>query len=351
MTLPWLILLLLHQGYTLVPVTTVQLGEPVTLTCVVTETFEVMTWIHWYKQSAGNTLELIAVLRKSTNSTYGPGFSPSRFKITYNDNKSIMMILSTVEQDEGMYHCAHIGWTKSAWSGTYLSLRGNSQRTSSYNVVQERAVSDPPNPTEKETLQCSILSDSENTTCSGEPTVFWFRARSDTSYPDIIYTVGNTQEHCGKTNNQKKCSYTSSNDVSSSEADTYYCAVATCGEIIFGNGPKRVTSNEDNRPCSERIVLLITLIALAISVTMNIILICCRTQRSACARFKEHSSSVPPQPNHRDSSQPMDKSENELDLNYAALHFSGIKKQKEKKKRELKTEESVYSQVLHEHAK
>ncbi|XP_038153600.1 uncharacterized protein LOC119791525 [Cyprinodon tularosa] len=349
MTLPWLILLLLHQGYTLVPVTTVQLGEPVTLTCVVTETFEVMTWIHWYKQSAGNTLELIAVLCKSTNSTYGPGFSPSRFKITYNDNKSIMMILSTVEQDEGMYHCAHIGWTKSAWSGTYLSLRGNSQRTSSYNVVQERAVSDPPNPTEKETLQCSILSDSENTTCSGEPTVFWFRARSDTSYPDIIYTVGNTQEHCGKTNNQKKCSYTFSNDVSTSEADTYYCAVATCGEIIFGNGPKRVTSNEDNRP--ERIVLLITLIALAISGTMNIILICCRSQRSACARFKEHSSSVPPQPNHRDSSQPMDKSENEQDLNYAALHFSGMKKQKEKKKRELKTEESVYSQVLHEHAK
>ncbi|XP_038153576.1 uncharacterized protein LOC119791504 [Cyprinodon tularosa] len=288
MNLLWLMLLLLHQRYTLVPITTVHLGEPVTLSCVLTEQFQVVTWVHWYKQSAGNTLKLIAMLRKSTNTAYGPGFSSTRFTITNNGTQSSLCILSVIEQDEGMYHCAHMGWTQSIWTGIYLSLKGNSQRTSSYTIVQEQTVSDPTRPTSPKTLQCLVLSESENTTCSDEPSVFWIRARSDTSNPDIIYTEEKIYKNCKKTsNNQKKCSYNFSKSVTSSESDTFYCAVATCGEILLSNGPKRVTSNQDKRLSSERIVLLITLISLAISGTMNIILICCRSQRSACARFKE----------------------------------------------------------------
>ncbi|MEQ2191566.1 hypothetical protein XENOCAPTIV_030418, partial [Xenoophorus captivus] len=323
---------------TLVPVVTVQLGEPVTLKCVFTEKFQVVTWVHWYKQSAGNTLKLIAMLRTSTQPTFGPGFSASGYKITYNGNESDLIILSTVEQDEGMYHCAYMDWTESTWTGTYLSVKENSQRTSSYTVIQDITGSDPVRPTDSETLQCSVLSASENTTCSEEPSVFWITARSDTSHPDIIYTDGN----CEKTsNNQKKCSYKVSN-VSSSEADTYYCAVATCGQILFGNGTNLVKSSQDKTSSTEWIILLITLICLAISVTLNIIFICYRTQRSACAVYRESSSS---QPRHREFSKPLDGTENGQDQNYAALHFSGGKPPGVKKKREPKTEESVYSQL------
>ncbi|MED6255966.1 hypothetical protein ATANTOWER_017649 [Ataeniobius toweri] len=195
-----------------------------------------------------------------------------------------------------MYHCAYMDWTESTWTGTYLSFKENSQRTSSYTVIQDITGSDPVHPTDSETLQCSILSTSENTTCSEEPSVFWFRAISDTSHPDIIYTDGN----CEKTsNNQKKCSYKVSN-VSSSEADTYYCAVATCGQILFGNGTNLVKSSQ------------------------------------------ESSSS---QPRHREFSKPQDGTENGQDQNYAALHFSRGKPPGVKKKREPKTEESVYSQL------
>uniref|UniRef100_A0A3P9PGY6 Ig-like domain-containing protein n=1 Tax=Poecilia reticulata TaxID=8081 RepID=A0A3P9PGY6_POERE len=312
---------LLSTADTSVPVVTVHRGEPVTLTCVLTEKFETVTWIHWYKQSAGNTLILIAMLRKSTSTmpTYGPGFSKSRFQITYIENMSELIISSTLEQDEGIYHCAYMDWTESTWTGTYLALKG---KYSCFTVVQEPTVSDPTSDTDSETLQCSVLSDSVNATCSGEPSMFWFRAISDKSYPDFIIAEGKIPENCEKTsNNQKKCSYNFTKVVKSSEGAIYYCAVAACGQILFGNGTNLVKSNQ-GIVCivlfvTIRIILVIILICLAISVTLNIIFICYRIQRSTL----------------------------DLDLNYAALHFSERKEPRGTKKRELKTEESLYSQV------
>ncbi|XP_038163382.1 uncharacterized protein LOC119798108 [Cyprinodon tularosa] len=340
MTLLWVILLLLHQGYTLVPVITVQLGESVTLTCL-TDKFQVVTWVHWYKQSPGYTLKLIAKVHESTEPIYGVGFSASRFRLTYNGNQSNLIILSTVEQDEGMYHCAYMDWNEYAWTGTYLSLRGNSERTSSYTLVHKPAVSNPTHPTDSVTLQCSVLSESASTTCPGEPGVFWFRAISDKSYPDIIYTEGKKQEDCEKTsNNQKKCRYHFSMNVNSSEVNTYYCAVATCGEILFEKRANMVKNNQEKTLRTERIVLMITLICLAVSVTLNIICICHRTQISSCTRFKESS---PSQEYHGNLSQPIDKSEYGQDLNYAALHFSRGTDKKGKNK--VQIGESVYSQV------
>ncbi|KAM4585753.1 uncharacterized protein V3H82_004737 isoform 2-T2 [Fundulus diaphanus] len=341
MTLLWVILFLLHQGHTSVPVVTVQLGEPVTLTCALTEKFQAETWVHWYKQSAGNTLKLIVMLCKSRQTIYGQGFSFSRFNITYDGNKSSLIILPTIKQDEGMYHCGHMDWTESTFTGTYLALKENSQRTLSYTVVQESTLSDPASPKDSETLQCSVLFDSENPTCSGEPSVFWFRAISDTSYPDMIYTEGRTPENCEKTSDKPhKCSYNFSKDVRNSEAGTYYCAVATCGHILFGNRTNLVKSNQDINPNIERIVLVITLIFLAISIILNIIFVCCQTKRSASTLFKNSSSQL----KHRDISQSRDETENGQDLNYAALNFSGGKAPR-RKKRELKSEESVYSEI------
>ncbi|XP_027141787.1 uncharacterized protein LOC109138837 isoform X2 [Larimichthys crocea] len=231
----WVTLLLLHQGYTLVPVTTVQLGEHVTFTCVLPKKWNNEN-IHWYKQSAGGNLKLIVSLITNTNHVYGPEFPTSRFEVKVNKNISSLTILWTIQEDEGMYHCAFMDWNVNAWSATYLSLKGNSQRTSNYDVVQWSTVSDPVRPGDSVTLQCSVFSDSENKTCSEDHSVFWFRAGSDKSHPDIIYADGNRHDQCDKS--QKRCVYHFSKNVSSSDEGTYYCAVATCGEILFGNGSK-----------------------------------------------------------------------------------------------------------------
>ncbi|XP_027138692.1 uncharacterized protein LOC109138842 [Larimichthys crocea] len=329
-------LLLFHQGYTLVPVTTVQLGEPVTFTCVFTD--ELNRRFHWYKQTAGENLKLIVSMWKNTSPVYGPDFSASRLEVKLNKNMSSLTILKTKEDDEGMYHCADVEWTKITWSATYLSLRGNSQRTSNYAVVQWSTVSDPVRPGGSVTLQCSVLSDSENKTCSEDHSVFWFRAGSDKSHPDIIYADGNRHDQCDKS--QKRCVYHSSKNVSSSDDGTYYCAVATCGEILFGNGTKL---QNESKTSSELIALVVEVVCLIISVTGNIVFICYRTPRAGCEQFKGIES-VSSQSRHDNSIPPVnDNTESGDDLNYAALHLSGRKATRGRKKRE--TEESVYSQV------
>uniref|UniRef100_A0A3Q2DDR7 Ig-like domain-containing protein n=1 Tax=Cyprinodon variegatus TaxID=28743 RepID=A0A3Q2DDR7_CYPVA len=88
---------------------------------------------------------------------------------------------------------------------------------------------------ETETLECSILSGSQTKTCPGELQVFWFRARSSNSYPEIVFTSGVPQDVCMK-KHDRKCVYSFSKNVSISETGTYYCALATCGEILFGDG-------------------------------------------------------------------------------------------------------------------
>ncbi|MEQ2285112.1 hypothetical protein AMECASPLE_028544 [Ameca splendens] len=339
MTLLWLTLLFLQQGYTLVPVVTVELGEPVTLTCAFTEEYPSNVWLYWYKQSAGDTLKTIMMQRNLINPTYGPEVSASRFNVTNSMKVSNLTILRTVQQDEGIYHCAKTDLYRFNWTGTYLSIKGKSERTTNYTVVQQPTVSDHGRPANSDTLQCSLLSDSENTACSEDPSVFWFRARSAKSFPDIIYIDPKRAENCEKrSDSQKRCIYNFSGNVRSSDAGTYYCAVATCGQILFAN--ERDLKKDKTNEINVQVVTKVTIICLVISVIGNIVFICFRIQRAACERLKESSSSQ----SRRNFSQKGNDTKDRPDLNYAALHFSEGRTSTGKK-RELMTEESVYSQV------
>ncbi|XP_028446023.1 signal-regulatory protein beta-2-like [Perca flavescens] len=345
MILLWVTLLVLHQGYSLVPVRTVQLGEPATFTCALHYKKIGRPQLNWYKQSAGESLKLIVTKRESTKPEYAPEFSESRLEIKNDNNFSNLTILRTIQEDEGMYHCASTElYTSPVWSGTYLLIKGNTQKTSNYTVVQWPTASDPVRPGDSVTLQCSVLSDSGNKRCPGDDRVFWVRAGLNKSYPDIIYTDGGRHNECDKrSDTQKSCVYRFSKNVSSSDDGTYYCAVATCGEILFGDGTKLPI--EQTPPSVEFIALVIATVCLVISMTGNIVFFCYRTSTPVCSQFKgiENASSQARHDNSRQSVQ--DIPEDGLDLNYAALHFSGKKTTRGRKKTELRTEESVYSQV------
>uniref|UniRef100_A0A3Q2EDK2 Ig-like domain-containing protein n=1 Tax=Cyprinodon variegatus TaxID=28743 RepID=A0A3Q2EDK2_CYPVA len=203
------------------PVVTGQLGKPVTLTCDLNMEFQSQDWLQWYKQTTGDTLKLISVLQKNANPIYGAGFSPLNFNSAYDNKMFNLTILRTAKEDKGMYHCVHMNRYKSIWNGSYLSLE------------------DPSRPADSDTLQCSLLSQPEEKTCSGEPRVFWLRTKLGKSVPDIIFTDGKTPENCEKPSNaESRCSYNFSKKVSASDLGTYYCAVATCGEILLGDGTR-----------------------------------------------------------------------------------------------------------------
>uniref|UniRef100_A0A669BWR2 Uncharacterized LOC112842468 n=1 Tax=Oreochromis niloticus TaxID=8128 RepID=A0A669BWR2_ORENI len=231
----WVALLAIHQGYTLIPVTKVQLGEPATLLCDLPKTVY-RRRVDWYKQSPGDTLQRIWTVKDSAAPAFAPEFNNSKWDVKYDKNLSKLTILRTRQEDEGMYHCGFTAWLQDTkWTATYLLVKGNTQRTSNYSVVQEKIA--PPGGSV--TLHCSLLSNFDDKTCSGGLSMFWFREGSNPSHPSIIYTDGNRHHKCGNSSaTQQSCVYQFNKSISSSEEGTYYCAVATCGKILFGKGTK-----------------------------------------------------------------------------------------------------------------
>ncbi|XP_068571578.1 uncharacterized protein [Cebidichthys violaceus] len=141
--------------------------------------------------------------------------------------------------DTGVYYCLRVNRLDVILlNGTFLRIGGPEPNITA--IIQER-LSDPVHPGDSVTLQCSVLSDSEEKTCPEEQSVYWFRAGSNGSYPSVIYAQRNNNAGCEKSpeaHSPQKCVYSFSKNVGFSDAGTYYCAVATCGEILFGNGTK-----------------------------------------------------------------------------------------------------------------
>uniref|UniRef100_I3KVA2 Ig-like domain-containing protein n=1 Tax=Oreochromis niloticus TaxID=8128 RepID=I3KVA2_ORENI len=275
---------------TLVPVKTVQLGEPANITCALPNVVS-SRGVHWYKQSVGDTLKLIVSLYERAAPEYGQEIFKSRFQAHYDKKFSNLTILKAVQDDEGIYHCGMIEWINPEWTGTYLLVKA-----SNYTVVQWPTVLNPLHSGNSVTLQCSVYSDSDKM-CPRDYNVFWFRAGSDQLHPSIIYTDGNRHSESEIiSDSQERCLYRFSKNVSSSDAGTYYCAVATCGEILFGNGTKLD-------------IEVIKIISIQLIFVKNTLI-----------------------------------SLSDEELNYAALHFSE-RKTRRKRKTEF-AEDSVYSQNL-----
>ncbi|CAJ1058988.1 uncharacterized protein LOC117818041 [Xyrichtys novacula] len=326
----WTTLLLLHEAYALVPMKTAQVGEPATLTCVFPD---MSGQTIWYKQRTGGALELLVTLYTRVHFVDDPEFF-TPFDVNINKNTSNLIILKTTEEDEGMYHCGVSERIfKTTWSATYLRVTGNTKKTSDLTVVQSQSVSDPVHPGDSLSLQCSVLSDSENQTCSGGHRVFWFRAGSDRSHPDLIYTDGNKQDECDQRSDpQKSCVYHFSKSISSSDNGTYYCAVATCGRILFGDGAR---VDIEQKTQLEFIAIGILAVCLVISVVGNVVLL----------HKQKHHKGLGSTISEAQFNSACGQTDAEDELNYAAPNFS-TKKTRGRKKREF-VEDGVYAQVEH----
>ncbi|CDQ87837.1 unnamed protein product [Oncorhynchus mykiss] len=106
-------------------------------------------------------------------------------------------------------------------------------------IILQQPVSESIQPGDSVTLNCTVHTE----TCVGEHSVYWFRHGSGESHQGIIYTHGDRSDQCEKSpeagSTTQSCVYNlPKRNLSLSDAGTYYCAVASCGEILFGNGTK-----------------------------------------------------------------------------------------------------------------
>ncbi|KAG9346641.1 hypothetical protein JZ751_006952 [Albula glossodonta] len=212
-----------------------QVGDSVTLECC-THTDKAKRWL-WLKHSPGQAAERIMSTYYGNSQLHGDLRDSGRATVKMN-GKSINMTLSALRfSDAAMYYCVLADYDDFLFGGgTFLTITGS--ECSNGTVIQQ-PVSEPLQPGDSVTLQCSIHTE----TCAGEHSVYWFRQASGESLPGIIYTHGNRSDQCERSSGAgsptQSCVYKlPKRNLGRSDAGTYYCAVATCGEILFGNGTK-----------------------------------------------------------------------------------------------------------------
>ncbi|XP_023253904.1 uncharacterized protein LOC111648286 [Seriola lalandi dorsalis] len=214
---------------------TVGVGDDVKLTCI-RQTSDYDISLFWIRLVSGKFPE---ILGGTFTFDYDGVNETPRITAKQEPGTFILYISEAELSDTGVYYCMTVQRTDMKFvTGTYLRIKGPEPNIT---MVIQVPPSNPVRPGDSVAVQCSVLSDSEKTTCPGDHSVYWFRAGADESHPSLIYAHGSSGDQCEKSpeaQSTQKCVYNFSKIVSSSDAGTHYCAVATCGEILFGNGMK-----------------------------------------------------------------------------------------------------------------
>uniref|UniRef100_A0AAY5E9L1 Ig-like domain-containing protein n=1 Tax=Electrophorus electricus TaxID=8005 RepID=A0AAY5E9L1_ELEEL len=200
-------------------------GDNITVTCLYQSDIDMH--FSWYKHAFSQKPELIATIYKyDTKATFYDGFkNNARFILVIREDRNHLVITELEVSDSATYYCGN----------AQSNIVKFGKATKSIPVLE------PVHPGNFVTLQCTVLT--ENYSCSGEHSVYWFRHGSNKSRPEIIYTHGNRSDQCKTDSDAGSPTWTCVYDLPRSYTrhsggGTYYCAVAACGEILFGNGTK-----------------------------------------------------------------------------------------------------------------
>ncbi|XP_061086258.1 immunoglobulin lambda-1 light chain-like [Conger conger] len=199
--------------------------------------------ISWIKHPLGQKPQLVTkMVNYDTDAVFFNKFKNSTRLSAKTAKGSFNLTVSNVEpSDSATYYCTfiHFFGEISFGNGSTLIVTGKYELYFLRNLtLLQQPESESVQPGDSVTLQCTVHSE----TCAGEHSVHWFRPGSGESHPGIIHTHGHSDEcqrSSGTVSPTQSCVYNFPKRILSlSDAGTYYCAVATCGEILFGNGTK-----------------------------------------------------------------------------------------------------------------
>ncbi|XP_027143959.1 immunoglobulin kappa light chain-like [Larimichthys crocea] len=217
----------------------VNAGDELTLKCIYERQVvqdSTATYLYWYKQPLGQKPRLIS----SFYSFDGKGHfykefkNNSRFTLDTGNGKNHLKISDLQTLDSATYYCV----TTSKIKFTFAEVITVSVKGSGLNIpaVIHESESETIQPGGSVTLNCTV----QTGTCDGEHSVYWFKD-SEESHPGLIYIHEGRNDQCERKPNTQThtCVYNlPMKSLNLSHAGTYYCAVASCGHILFGNGTK-----------------------------------------------------------------------------------------------------------------
>uniref|UniRef100_A0A671XV49 Uncharacterized LOC115590160 n=1 Tax=Sparus aurata TaxID=8175 RepID=A0A671XV49_SPAAU len=298
-------------------------GASVTLLCSCQDDKAVM--FHWYKQSVGQTPALVSTFYKRNNigTLYDDFKNDSRFSVDTKNHKCHLKISDVQISDSATYYC--IGTNLYDYEFEFCEGITMSVKGSGLNIpaLVHQSASEIIQPGGSVALNCTI----HTGTCDGEHSVYWFK-HSQESHPGLIYTHGN---RCGsKANTQTQtCVYNlPMKSLNLSHSGTYYCAVASCGHILFGN-----RTNGDLKDEVDSLVLVYFLSAALTFTTVLVVLLAFSVYQMNKINCQCTENSTPETVLHQDTES----------LHYAALRAH--KPRRSRRQRSNTDSECVYSSV------
>uniref|UniRef100_A0AAY4DEI3 Ig-like domain-containing protein n=1 Tax=Denticeps clupeoides TaxID=299321 RepID=A0AAY4DEI3_9TELE len=235
-------------------------GSSVILPCSSSED-AVEIWV-WVKHVPGRAF--IPVVSSYYQSyTFEKGAEESNLEIKMNQNSFNLTFKSVEASDEGTYYCGDINLLFSFnFTQDLLPLLDSPTVQ-----VQQHYLLDPASEGDDVTLNCTVVSGG----CAGEHSVYWFRHGTPGSQPGIIYTHGDRSAGCEKNpeagSSTQSCVYhLPKRNLSTTDAGTYYCAVAACGRIVTGKGARLEVTG-------DMVLCTVSALIFIISASANILLV------------------------------------------------------------------------------
>uniref|UniRef100_A0A3B3WKW5 Ig-like domain-containing protein n=1 Tax=Poecilia mexicana TaxID=48701 RepID=A0A3B3WKW5_9TELE len=210
----------------------VKAGESVTVQCFYNP--KSTSKINWYKLSFGQKPKPICTAYKYENGTFYNEFKDNpRFTLDTEEHLSNLRIANLQPSDSAIYFCITGHSYKIEFDGgTVIHVQESVLNIQA--LIDQQSETEIFQPGDSVTLNCTLQTGS----CGGEHRVYWFR-NSEEHYPGLIYTHGGSNHQCERKPGEQSNTCVFSlplKNLTVSNAGTYYCAVASCGRILFGNG-------------------------------------------------------------------------------------------------------------------
>ncbi|XP_034413395.1 uncharacterized protein LOC117747961 isoform X1 [Cyclopterus lumpus] len=188
---------------------------------------------YWYKQTLGQKPMLVSTLHKhKKNGTFHNEFKKNpRFTLDTENGKNHLTLSDLHISDSATYYCAGYHMYDFEFvEGATVSVKGSGL---SVPVLVHQSASETIQPGGSVTLNCTV----HTGTCDGQHSVYWFKD-SEESHPGLIYTHGDRNDQCERKPSTQTHTCFYNLPMTLSDAGTYYCAVASCGRVLFGDGTK-----------------------------------------------------------------------------------------------------------------
>ncbi|XP_068570006.1 immunoglobulin superfamily member 2-like [Cebidichthys violaceus] len=242
-------------------------GHNVTLPCFYVSSANNLCW---YKQVAGEQPQIIASFYKhlpNSNIFYNQFKDNKRFSVHTDAGFYQLNISNVQDSDSAMYYCGHTSVAVTEFeNGTFLVLKDSSRRS-----FLLQPASDSVKAGGSVTLNCTVHTGTSDT----EHSVYWFKKEdSRNSHLGIMYIHRHISGQCVQSLQPpaQSCVHSlSKTNVSRSDAGTYYCAVASCAEILFGNGTRLEVGEQQGDIFP--LLMKCSVAALLVSGVLNVILI------------------------------------------------------------------------------